>query len=186
MTRPCPSRASARPALSADGPPRQRLPAARARRLRVRDRRLAVRRAARGRPEWSRVGAARGVRAGGRPDGRVRGARDRVPAQRLRLQHGRRHLQPDDTDGLQGGRGVVFAGRLAAAVGLAAVAVVEPRAVPDARAHARRGGLRDRDPARVRRLLHLADGLLREPLRDHPSGAGGRRRAWIRCCASRR
>ena len=74
------------------------------------------------------------------------------------------------------GRGVVLAGRLAAVVGVAAVAVVEPRAVPDTQAHARRRRLRDRDPARLRRLLRGADGLLREPVRHHASGAAGRRR----------
>ena len=45
------------------------------------------------------------------------------------------------------------------------------------RADARRRRLRDRDPARLRRLLHLADDLLREPLRHDPSRAGRRRRA---------
>ncbi len=104
-------------------------------------------------------------------------AGDRVPAQRLRLQHGRRHLQPHDARALPRRRGVVLAGRLAAAVGVADVAVVEPRAVPDAQAPARRGRLRDGDPARLRRLLRGADGLLRQPLRDHPPGAAGRRGA---------
>ena len=47
---------------------------------------------------------------------------------------GRDALLDDDADLLPGGRGVVLAGGLAAAVGVAAVAVVEPRAVPDARA----------------------------------------------------
>ncbi len=51
---------------------------------------------------------------------------DRIPAQRLRLQHGRRHLERHDADLLQGRGGVVIAGRLAAPLGLAAVAVVEP------------------------------------------------------------
>ena len=48
-------------------------------------------------------------------------------------------------------RGVVLAGGLAAAVGVAAVDVVEPRAVPDAQADARRRAVRDRDAARLRR-----------------------------------
>ena len=74
-------------------------------------------------------------------------------------------------------RRVVLAGRLAAAVGVAAVAVVEPRAVPHAQAPARRSRVRDRDPARLRRLLRVADGLLCEPLRDDHPGPGGRRRA---------
>ena len=38
-------------------------------------------------------------------------------------------------------------------------------------------GLRDGDPARLRRLLRLADGLLREPVPDHVAGAGRRRGA---------
>ena len=32
----------------------------------------------------------------------------------------------------------------------------------------------------------VADGLLREPLRDHPPGARRKASASIRCCASRR
>ena len=67
-------------------------------------------------------------------------AGDRVPAQRLRLQHGRRHVESHDADLLSRRGGVVLAGRLAAAVGVAAVVVVQPRAVSRAQADARRGG----------------------------------------------
>ena len=35
--------------------------------------------------------------------------------------------------------------------------------------------LRDRDPARLRRFLHRADGVLRDAVRHHRPGAGGRR-----------
>ena len=88
-------------------------------------------------PGVLRLRAARGVRAGGRAHSSLRRARDRLPAQRLHLPHRRGHLQPHDADVLPGGRHLVLAGRLAAAVGVAALAVVQPRAVPHARAHAR-------------------------------------------------
>ena len=150
--------------------------AARARRVRVRDRRVAVRSA----PRASRVrglGPALGVRARRPAHGRVCRARDRVPAQRLCLQHGRKHLEPHHARVLPGRRRVVLAGRLAAVVGLAAVPVVEPRPVHHAQAHARRRRLRDRDPARLRRLLHQPDDLLRGPVRGDPPGARRRPRA---------
>ncbi len=46
--------------------------------------------------------------------------------------------------------------------------------------------LRDRDPARLRGLLHLADGLLRRPLPDDASRRRPKASGSIRCCASRR
>ena len=180
-----PTCSASRRALT-DGRPRLRLPAAGARRLRVRHRRLAVRRAQRRAPEFSESGR-RSVYA---LAGILTVAFVVLEVAFLRNDFAFNTVA--DTSSrttpavLPGRRRVVLAGRLAAAVGLAAVAVVEPRAVPDAQAPARRRGLRDRDPARLRRLLHLADGLLREPVRDDHARRRRKARDSIRCCASRR
>src|SRR5437764_952155 len=77
----------------------------------------------------------RGVPPAGR---RVRRPGDRVPALGLLVRHGRRALVDDDAGLLQGRRRVVLAGGLAAAVGVPADDVVEPRALLHAQAHARR------------------------------------------------
>ena len=114
-----------------------------------------------------RLRSALGVHARGPDDARVRDSRGRVPALGLLFQRGRGPLVDDHADVLQDDRAVVLTGGLAAAVGVAAVAVVEPRAVPDARQGARDRALRDRDPARLRHLLLVADGVLRKPVRDH-------------------
>ena len=61
--------------------------------------------------------------------GRLRDPRVRVPALGLHVRDGRQPLVDDDADLLPGRRRVVLAGGLAAALAVAAVAVVEPRAV---------------------------------------------------------
>ena len=121
----------------------------------VRHRRLALRRAPRHARELGRLRPPRGLRARRRcVTGRLRDPRGRVPALGL---HASRpspaHSLDDDADLLQGRRRLVLAGGLAAAVGLAAVAVVEPRAVPHAPPAARRRAVRDRRPARLRGVL---------------------------------
>ena len=84
-------------------------------------------------------------------------------------------------------RGVVLAGGLAAAVGLAAGAVVEPRAVPDAPAHARR-----RRRSRPRCCCGFGAffaGLLvfaACAVRRARVAAAGRGSGSTRCCATRR
>ena len=91
-----------------------------------------------GRREWVDSRPALGVRARGPDDARVRDPRGRVPALGLLVQRRRGPLVDDHADVLQDDRAVVLAGGLAAAVGVAAVAVVEPRAVPDATARCAR------------------------------------------------
>src|SRR5204862_1798859 len=79
---------------------------------------------------------------------------------------------------LQGGSDVVVAGGLAAALGLAAVAVVEPRALPDPGPAARGHPLRDGDAARLRRLLRRPRRVLRQPvLAGQPRPGRGHRPA---------
>ena len=118
-------------------------------------------------------------------DRRVRGARGRLPALGLPLRRRRHALLDHDADLLQGRRGVVLAGGLAAAVGLAAVAVVEPRAVPHAPAHARRRALRDRRAARLRRLLRGLLVFAVTPFDDRGASRPPRARGSTRCCATR-
>ncbi len=56
----------------------------------------------------------------------------------------------------------------------------------DAPADARRGRLRDGDPARLRGVLHLADDLLRLAVLDDDAERPPKASGSIRCCASRR
>ena len=138
-------------------------------------------------PRVGRLRPARGVRAGGRPDASPsRCSRSRSCATTSRFNIVADTLEHDHADVLQGRRGVVLAGRLAAAVGVAAVAVVEPRAVPR-----RAGGCARSRPTRPRccsasaRFFVCADGLLRQPVRDDSPGAGRGRGPRTRCCATR-
>src|SRR4051812_28485686 len=105
-----------------------------------------------------RLGAPGGLRAR-RPDERsVPRPRDRVPALGLLVRRGDIALVHDDACVLPRRGGVVLAGGLAPALAVAAVDVVEPRAVPDAAAPARCPAVRDR------RADGLCDVLL-EPAR---------------------
>ena len=63
--------------------------------------------------------------------------------------------------------------------------VVEPAAVPDPPARARGRALRDRGAARLRRLLLLAAGVPREPVRPRGDAWWPRARGSTRCCATR-
>src|SRR3954462_13609534 len=113
------------------------MPDPRARHVRVRDRRLDLRRT---RPpaRLGRVRAALGLR-GRRPRvGGLRDPRDRLPDLGLLVLGRRVALVDDDAVLLPRGGVVVLAGGLAPAVAVAALDVVEPRAVPDAPAPARR------------------------------------------------
>jgi hypothetical protein len=75
---------------------------------------------------------------------------------------------------------VVVAGGVAAALGLAAVAVVEPRAVPDPAPAARGRALRDGGPARLRRLLRRPRRVVRQPvLAREPRPGRGHRTAAV-------
>ena len=84
------------------------------------------------------------------------------------------------------GRDVVGPGGIAAAVGVAAVAVVEPRAVPDPAAAARDRALRDRpccsaSPPSSRSCWSF----FANPFAAQRPAPGGRARAATRCCATR-
>ena len=98
----------------------------------LRHRRLALRRARAAAASGSSRAAARSTRSPRSCTRRLRDPRARVPALGLHLRDRRQPLLDDDADLLQGRRRVVLAGGLAAAVAVAAVAVVEPRAVPHA------------------------------------------------------
>src|SRR3954471_3477797 len=105
--------------------------------MRLRDRGVAVRRASAA-ARLGRVRPACGLRPGRALDRLVRGPRGGVPALGLLVRHRRLALVDDDAVLLSRGGGVVLAGGLAAAVAVAAVAVGEPRPLPDPAAPERR------------------------------------------------
>ena len=80
---------------------------------------------------------------------------------------------------------VVLAGGLAAAVGLAAVAVVEPRALPHAQAPARRRPVRDRGAARLRARSSARCSRSSSRRSRSSRSCRPRARASTRCCATR-
>src|SRR5207247_9389284 len=100
-----------------------------------------------------------------------------VPAIELLSQSRQLALDEDGANVLPRCRRLVLAGGLAAAVGVAAVALVEPRAVPRAAAAAGRGAVRAGRPARLRWVLHGADGLRGPALQDAGCRAVGGHRA---------
>ena len=106
------------------------LPDPRPRHVRLRHRRRRSTARARAGATGSTRAAARSTRWRAADDRGLRGPRDRLPALGLPLRRRRHALVDDDADLLHGRRRVVLAGGLAAAVGVAAVAVVEPRALP--------------------------------------------------------
>ena len=174
-------------ALGADGRLRLRLPAAGAGRLRLRDRRLDLRRPQRRGCEFARVRAALGVRAGGHPDGRPsRCSRSRScattsPSTRSPTPPAARRptfYRAAAVWSSQEGSLLLWAWLLSLWSSLALF--LTRRRMRDI------AGLRDGDPARLRRVLRVADGLLREPVRDDQPGARSKASAWTRCCASRR
>ena len=168
-----------------DGRRRVRLPGRRAADGRLRGRRVALRRA----HGPARVGHLRPARdlLPRRPvRDRLRAARGRLPALGLLVRAGGRGLLDRHADLLQGHRAVGDPGRLAAAVGHAAVAVRERGAVPHAPLAARHRAVRHRGARRDRRLLPAADGGLGEPVRHARERRRPRARASTRCCATRR
>ena len=109
-----------------------------------------------------------------------------LPALGLLVRARGRGLLDRHADLLQGHRAVGDPGRLAAAVGHAAVAVRERGAVPHAPLAARHRAVRHRGARRDRRLLPAADGRLGEPVRHARERRRPRARASTRCCATRR
>ena len=109
---------------------------------------------------------------------RLRGARGGVPALGLRAQRRRRplldhHARPSTAPPRCGPRR-----RARCCCGSSLLgAVVEPDAVPHPPAGARGRALRDRRAARLRRLLLLAAGVPREPVRPRADRGGRGRRA---------
>ena len=138
-----------------------------------------------GRRDWVDSGRRSVYGAGGADHRGLRGPRDRLPALGLPLRRRRHALVDHDADLLPRRRGVVLAGGLAAAVGVAAVAVVEPRALPRAPAPARRGALRDGGAARLRRLLHRPARLRGLAVRHRWRRPRRRAPGSTRCCATR-
>ena len=109
--------------------------------------------------------------------GRDGPARGGLRALGLLVRAGRAELVDRHADLLQADRDVVEPGRLAAPVGLPAVALLERRAVPDPPPAARHRAVRDGGARRRGRLLPVPDALLRQPVRHAREPARGGQRA---------
>ncbi len=106
------------------------------------------------------------VRRGRAGSVRVRDPRRGVRALGLLLQHRRQRFEHDDAAAVPGGRDLVHAAGLAAAVGDADLVLVEPGAVPDPAARARDRPLRAGGAVHARRILPRPHGPVRQPVRD--------------------
>ncbi len=140
---------------------------------------------ARGASDWVESGRRARLRAGRRAHAGVRDPRGGVPALGLQPGGRGRAFEHHHAGVLPGGRRVVGPGGIAAAVGVAAVGVVEPRAVGHARAAARGGRLGSGRAARLRGLLHDAAAVPRGSVRAPASRSRSRASGSARCCAIR-